>query len=368
MESRRFRPEPAAASLGFPGRVWAAFGLAVLLTGCLTSLFDGSRTFDYDVRLLLRRADAQVLRSPQSDACVVATAAYQGRVMASAFSPEEPGLGWINRGLIRSGPKSAGEQAWGGEDWPVLGFPGGLSDAGPFELVRKSERAALFRRDFALTGRGGASSRFRLERRVSVLGDSAELNQALGSVIPVSVRTVGYRTESALANRGATAWSPEDGLISIGSRGRLSASSTLRVVVPFVRGSDAELGPVVATGSSGRPVIADGLVVFRGDGRGRFSLGARRATGVLGAWDSERELLTIVRFSGPSAPEGFTGEAIAVRGVADACEFAVVVSASSPDASLRRVTVHLTGPRRGLDVVARNVLGAGLDEIEAALP
>ena len=396
--------------------------LSFFLTACAFFMSDDDLTFQDDVNLLQRKADAQVLRNAETGACLVATAAYQGRVMTSAFTADLPGNGWINRPLINSQKLQPHINAWGGEERLWLGPEGGqfawffqpgaafdlahwqtppLLDTEPFAVVEKSATYVVFRKDAALRNYSGAEFHLRLERKITLITDDAELNAALHSVVPVYLKTVAYRTDNTLMNRGDAAWAADTGLPSIWLLGMMKPSPATRVVIPFKRGSVEELGPIVNDEYFGpvpsqRLKVGDGVIVFKGDGklRGKIGLSARRATQVLGSWDPARELLTIIRFNKYAAPAGyvnsqwqqqvapFAGDVInayndgpATKGAKPLGPFYELESSSpalplAPGQSFtyRQTTVHLTGARKSLDVVARNTLGAGLDEIEAALP
>ena len=85
-------------------------------------------------------------------------------------------------------------------------------------------------------------------------------------------------------------------------------SPVTTIVVPFKRGPEAELGPVVNDAYFGkvpadRLVVGDGVIFFSGDGlfRSKIGIAPRRALPFAGSYDAERGVLTIVHLT---VPEG----------------------------------------------------------------
>ena len=82
------------------------------------------------------------------------------------------------------------------------------------------------------------------------------------------------------------------------------------MLVPYVEGDEAKLGPIVnadyfGTVPAERLRVADGVIRFSGDGQYRSKIGLtpQRAKPVLGSYDATRQLLTLVQYT---KPEGAT--------------------------------------------------------------
>jgi hypothetical protein len=139
----------------------------------------------------------------------------------------------------------------------------------------------------------------------------------------------------------------------------------------------------------------DGVLFFSGDGKFRSKIGIppRRVKPFAGSYDAAHGVLTIVR---ASIPEGvtdyvnsmwkiqddpFAGDVVnsyndgpAAPGAKPLGPFYELES-SSPAAAFKpgetmthvHTTIHIQGPEKALDGIARAVLGVGTAEIEAAL-
>ena len=173
-------------------------------------------------------------------------------------------------------------------------------------------------------------------------------------------------------------------------------------VVPFKPGPEAELGPVVNDAYFGK-VPAERLVVmeeegvlfFSGDGRFRSKIGIppRRVRPFAGSYDAANKVLTLIHVSIPEGAtdyvnsrwqiqdEPFAGDVVnsyndgpASPGAKPLGPFYELES-SSPAAALRpgetlahvHATIHVQGPEKALDEMARAALGVGIKEIAKAL-
>lgn len=358
--------------------------------------------------LVLARGDARVAVVPS----------YQGRVMTSSARGEAgASAGWVNRSLIARGEREPHMNAFGGEDRFWLGpeggqfglyFPPGAPfdfdhwqvpeaiDWGRWDLGAHDETRASFTRDATLVNASGTSFSVHLARTVRLLDDAE-----IGALVEgrADVAAVGYASENAVTNTGASAWTRETGLLSIWILSMYPPSPRATVVIPFR--TDAT-GPIVHDAYFG-VVPADrlhvdaerGVLFFRADGEHRSKIGIppSRALPTLGSWDPVRGVLTIVHatLGAPDAPyvnsmwetqaEPYGGDALhsycdgpPAPGAAPLGPFYELES-SSPAASLApgesalhvQTTVHVEGPRAALEVIARARFGVGLDEIEGAL-
>jgi len=136
------------------------------------------------------------------------------------------------------------------------------------------------------------------------------------------------------------------------------------------------------------------LIYFRGDGKFRSKIGVnpRRSKGVLGAYDADNKVLTIVQFDQPADVTDYVNSLWELQDkpfggdVANSYNDGPVgpgqpplgpffeMESSSPAASLApgeslahlHRTIHLTGSNKALDPVARAVLGVSLADIKSA--
>ncbi len=375
-------------------------------------------TFDDDVEFLRRHTDVVVLGDDRGGRIAVVPR-YQGRVMTSTAGASEPGHGWINRDLIASGELRPRINVFGGEDRFWIGPEGGqfaifftagdpfdlehwqtpaAIDSEPYEVVDRSARAIAMRHTTDLVNFSGTRFRVRIDRTVRLL-ERADVAIALGGEPAPDLRVVAYESDNRITNAGDRAWEKETGLLSIWILGMFRPSPAMTVVVPFEEGSEDVLGPIVNDEYFGkvppdRLVIGDGVLYFRGDGEYRAKIGVapRRAKDVIGSYDSERGLLTVVRFTLPHGTmdyvnsmweiqeDAYGGDVVnsyndgpAEPGATPLGPFYELESSSpavalGPGQSHSHVhrTLHLHGGYEALDRVSRRVLGVSLDQIEAA--
>jgi hypothetical protein len=405
----------------FQFKIAVVFGV-VALSGCMTIPQGGrSVTFQDDVEFLRKYTDIVVLSDKSARAQVAISPSMQGRVFTSTASGlSGDSYGWINRDLIASGKTVDHINVFGGEDRFWIGPEGGqfsvffekgvpfdlehwftpaAVDTEPFGLVSQDGRKLVLCKDMRLKNYSGANFELRVDREIRVL-ERSEVATALGIEPVPDVHVVGYESRNTMMNSGTAPWKPETGLLSIWILGMFNHSPSTTIVVPYVSGDEAVLGPIVNDAYFGkvpanRLVKGDGVLFFSGDGqyRSKIGLSPLRAKPLLGSYDSQHKVLTIVQYNKPSSArnyvnsmwefqeEPFKGDVVnAYNDGAPAPDAKPLgpfyeLETSSPAAKLGvggsithiHRTVHLTGPEEALDPIARKLLGVGLADIKLAL-
>ena len=378
--------------------------------------------FGEDIAFLKQHTDVIVLTNKESGAKVAVVPAWQGRVMTSSADGDSGlSFGWINRELIASGKTQPHINARGGEDRFWLGPEGGqfsiffakgapfdlehwftpaAIDTLPYQLVNQSMNRATFTALFALTNYSGTRFELKVNREVRLLG-SREAWTKLGVKPNASLKLVAYETDNKLTNAGRQSWKKESGLLSIWILGMFNPSPKTTIVVPIRKGPESELGAKVTSDYFGpvpaeRLVVKDDIIYFSGDGklRSKIGMGPKRSKGVLGSYDAESHVLTVVQFSQPAKAtdyvnslwklqeKPYSGDAAnsyndgpPAPGAKPLGPFYELESSSpavelKPGRSLEHLhrTIHLTGDEAELDPVARAVFGVSLADIKSALP
>lgn len=403
--------------------IWAALLVIALAAGCAKSAkAPEGILFKDDATFLKAHTKSIILTGRNNLAQVAVNPDLQGRVMTStAAGPDGLSFGWINRELIASGVKNPHMNAFGGEDRFWLGPEGGqfsifFKKGDPFDLdhwftpppvneaaydvVTEKADSVHFRKVMHLVNYSAAEFDLELNREVRIL--KADEVQGLGVPVPAGVRMVAYASDNRITNIGTKAWAKETGLLSVWILGMFNPSPATTIVIPFRTGPEAELGPVVNDAYFGqvpadRLIVRDkdGVLFFSGDGKYRSKIGIspRRVKPFAGSYDAANKVLTIIH---ASIPEGvtdyvnsmwkiqddpFAGDVInsyndgpASPGAKPLGPFYELES-SSPAADLRpgqtlahvHTTIHLQGPEKALDEIARAVLGVGLADIKTAL-
>lgn len=395
-------------------------GILTALTAVITTANAG--TFSDDVDFMRKHVDVVVLGERDGQAMVAIVPAYQGRVMTSTSGGfDGKSHGWVNRERIASGTFEKHINVFGGEDRFWLGPEGGqysiffakdvpfnlehwftpaALDTEPFELVDKTNDRALFRRQFQLVNTSGFTFDLEVTREVRLMTSECAA-QVLGGPVPEGVRLVAYESDNKIKNAGTVAWTKNDGLLSIWILGMFNAAPSTTVIVPYQEGPDAELGPIMNDSYFGtvpvdRLVATNGLIYFKADARYRSKIGVGplRARNLLGSYDPDNRVLTLVQFT---LPEGvtdyvnsmwehqehpFSGDVVnsyndgpPAPGANQLGQFYELES-SSPALALApgetghhlHRTLHVQGDEAALDVIARRLFGTGLEAIQSALP
>jgi hypothetical protein len=374
--------------------------------------------FGDDLDFLQRHTETVVLSDGAAQ--VALCPALQGRVATSTpGGAAGPSFGWLNRGLIASGRHAPHMNAYGGEDRFWLGPEGGQFslyfapgapqdlahwqvpapiDAEPFALVEAAPDHARLRKPMRLTNASGTGFELEVTREVR-LYPSERTWQEAGAAAGARVAVVGFETRNRITNTGPQPWRHDTGLVSIWIAGTFAPSPSTIIVLPIRPGPDDALGPIVNDRYFGR-VPSDRLVTgadavyFRGDGqhRGKIGVSPVRARPVLGSYDADRQVLTLVTYSlaadahdyvnslWEQQREPYRGDAInsyndgpPTPGATPLGPFYELETSSpalalAPGASAEHVhrTLHLVGAPADLDAVARASLGVGINDIASA--
>ncbi len=264
---------------------------------------------------------------------------YQGRVMTSTTGDlEGRSLGWVNKTFIENGAKDPHFNNYGGEDRLWLGPEGGpyslwfapgaeqklanwltppaLND-GPFQIVSGKDEP-YYRLGRQMKLQNAAKAQFDLEVsreiRLQKLHHFGKLfgGEAQSALAAGKMKMVGFQTINTVTNRGP-AMTLDKGLISIWSLGQFPAGAGTYIILPYKDGQESSLGPIVNGEYFGR-IPADRLRIsaqaiwFLGDGKFRSKVGIPqpRAKSIAGALDLRQGVLTLVHFTMPPDPTGFS--------------------------------------------------------------
>ena len=285
-------------------------------------------TFAADLAFLERYAPVQVLKGANGGR-VALSAEYQGRVMTSAANPDGRSFGWINRDFIESGVTGTQFDNYGGEDRLWLGPEAGqyglyfppesafdfsnwqVPDAlneGAWTIQEQSDTSVTFTRAMRPVNYSGTTFDLHVERTVRMLSKAAVVEHMRLS-IPEDVSWVGFETVNRVTNAGDSPWEKDGGLPSIWMLGMYEPFGTSHVVIPFEDDGDSDVVNDAYFGAipAERLSVRDGYVVFKCDGAFRSKIGLRpeHATSVLGSYNQEEHLLTIVQYNKPESSDEY---------------------------------------------------------------
>ena len=355
--------------------------------------------------------------SGADEAAVVVAPAYQGRVMTSTLSASGgPSFGWIHRKFIEAGQDDPVFNNYGGEDrfwlgpeagqvalWFKKGEPFDLShwktppgfNRGAFDVTSRGGDSVAMASSFDVTNYSGATFHCAVARTISML-DYDDAAEYLGATVG-DARMVAFESNNVLANGGNSPWDRTSGMPSIWILGMFNPLPQGWVIVPFIPGDEDDLGPRATTDYFGplgadRCEVRDDHLLFKCDGefRSKIGIAPRRARRVLGSWDPDAGVLTIVQFNLPDGAaklpyvnslwqiqdEPFAGDVVnsyndGIPPVGKQLGPFYEIETSSPAAELDpgdsithiHRTYHFSGNRDALKDLAMTILGVDLDTV-----
>ena len=372
------------------------------------------KNFSKDVKFLEKYVDVVTLSSDDSSAKVAIVPQYQGRVMTSTADGEES-FGWLNYEAIASKEIQPHINVYGGEERFWMGPEGGqfaiffkegdqfgledwqtpaVIDTEPFDVVSKSQSHVSFTKQAQLTNMSGYKFDIQIDRAIKLLGKS-EVQSLFGVSIPEDVSMAAFQSDNKLTNKGSGAWTKETGMLSIWLLNMLKPSPETTVIIPFKAGPESELGPKVSEyfgkAPSDRLVVKDDVLFFSGDGqyRGKIGIGPKRAKPVIGSYDANENVLTLVHYTFDPDADDYVNSMLEIQEYPFSGDVVnsyndgppepgkdplgpfYELETSSPAAALQpgqaikhcQSSIHLKGPVEQLDVISQNTLGVTLKEI-----
>jgi hypothetical protein len=400
---------------------------ALFLTSCMgkdkgrknnqtmkTMMNDSTRQYGYNVNFLKKYVRVIELKSGNSSVAVIPE--WQGRVMTSTSEGMNGfSFGWINHDLVSSGKVLPHINPYGGEERLWLGPEGGqysiffkkgdefvydkwqtpaFLDTTPFSIISQSDSSVTFLHEAEIENYSGTKFKLKISRKVILVSGEQILKES--GIDLRGTNYVAYRSENKLINQGTNEWNKETGLLSIWMLGMFNPSPAVIVVIPIKPGNEKELGVPVNDNYFGkitrdRLKILGSNIFFRADGksRGKIGIPPLRATGILGSYDFENNILTLLICKLPEGVKDYVNSAWQIQDdpysgdalnsyndgpLEDGSQMGPFyeIETSSPAAALKpgesiihsQVTIHITGDKTLLNQTAVRSLGVSLDEIE----
>jgi hypothetical protein len=374
-------------------------------------------TFSDDLTFLEQHTGIVLLKDAEEKGMLIVAPGWQGRVMTStAGGMNGTSYGWINRELIASGEIRKHINAFGGEDRFWLGPEGGqfalyfapgvpfelehwqvpaALDTEPFEVRSNDDRSVTLGRAMSLTNYSGTEFKLEVERTVRVVPVHAFMAEK-GYSLPENLSAIAYESVNDVSNSGDQRWEKSGGCPSIWILGMYNASPKTTVIIPYVQGSVDSLGPVVNDRYFGkigpdRLNISDDIVYFKADAgkRSKIGLTPQRSTSILGSYNAEQGILTVVFYNKPEEATDFvnsmweiqedpySGDVVnsyndgpAAPGGDQLGQFYELETSSpalalDPGETYRHVhmTLHIEGTEVDLEPLVRSMFGIGISDI-----
>jgi hypothetical protein len=379
-------------------------------------LTDSTRLYGYNKAFLKRYTD--VIELKRDNAALLLIPSWQGRVMTSTSEGDSGfSFGWVNRSLISTGKLLNHINAFGGEERLWLGPEGGqfsiffskgkqfifsnwqtpaFIDTKPFSIISQSDSSIILKTEDVIENYSGTPFSFSIEREVKLLTEAQILEQT--GINTTGLSCVAYSSENTLLNSGKNAWKKESGLLSVWMLGMFNPSDSVVVVIPFLKGDENKLGPNVNDNyfgriSESRLKTIGNHIFFKADGksRGKIGIPPLRAAGIMGSYDAENKILTLLFCKLPENVKDYVNSAWEIQKdpysgdalnsyndgpLEDGSQMGPFyeLETSSPAAALlpgksithTQTTIHLTGDTGLLNNIALKTLGVSLSEISMA--
>ncbi len=375
-------------------------------------------TYGYDKSFLKKHYENTiVLESEDGKSSIILSPELQGRVMTSTLAGDEGmSFGWLNYDLISSKEKKEHFNPTGGEERFWLGPEGGqysiyfendkpfefenwyvpaVIDTEAFEVKKRSSNSVVFQKEMNLVNYSGTKFNLDVQRNVKLLS-----NKQIEDLLQITMdglSSVAYETENIVKNVGDLAWEKKSGLVSIWLLSMMTPSPEVTVIAPIKEGAESDKGIKVNDNYFGK-VDASRLktteknVFFKADGksRGKIGFSPKRSTAFIGSYDGQNKVLTILQITEPKAEDKYVNSAWELQEnpysgdvlnsyndgpLEDGSQMGPFyeLESSSPALDLKsgesyehtQRIYHFKGPKDVLDQIAKKILKASIDEIEA---
>ena len=338
-------------------------------------------TYAYDRAFFAERGiETLELTSEDGASRVLVIPAYQGRVMTSSAAGDTgDSYGWINYKFIEKGELNPQFNPVGGEERFWIGPEGGPNS---FYFKKGDEQvyanwkvpAAIDTDTYDIRSQSGSSVCFTRE------------------FVPGDVKFVAYRTNNVITNRGDESWTRDSGMPSVWLLGMFNPTPTTTVFIPYNRDfagrivNDEYFGKIPAD----RLIVEEGMIYFKIDGLWRSKLGlpAGSARDICGSYDSEKGVLTVVKYALPDGEVDYVngqwgpqdnpygGDVINAYNDGPTDDGTVMgpfyeIETSSPGAALapgqslahEQYTMHFQGDEASIGAIVRAIFGVDLNRI-----
>ena len=147
-----------------------------------------------------------------------------------------------------------------------------------------------------LTNYSGTKFNLQVERELRLLNSDA-IVESLGISLPENISVVGFQSDNSIGNTGDHKWSKDSGLLSIWILGMFNPSTGTHAIIPSKndRINAAYFGEL----DSDRIWKAGDVFIMKADGKYRSKIGlpADASSDLVGSFDRDNKVLTIVKFS-----------------------------------------------------------------------
>lgn len=389
--------------------------LIMLITSCQQQSSYDKGSFGYDLQFLQQHDSVVVLTSDKGKAQVVVSPKYQAKV----FTSTADGLGgfsfgWVNYKAFQ-GKLDAHMNAYGGENRLWLGPEGGrfslffkagdsmdfknwktpsAFDTEAWTIVAKNDWSVSMKKEMHLANYQNLEMTLSLLRTVAILNRD-DIEKSIDLNMEDSVESVAYKTVNTVVNTGKEAWNEVSGMPCIWILDMMKNTPSTVIVVPYKTPVEETPFADIATTDYFGQIPEDRLahttntIFLKADGKSRGKIGVKPnyAKPVLGSYDPQNKILTIVSFDLDTAGKYlnqewntskpiFSGDAVNAYNdgpLVDGSQMGPFYEMESvspaaflqPNQSLehKQTVYHFTGAEKGLDAICQKMLGVSLADI-----
>lgn len=373
-------------------------------------------TFGYDLAHLGTKDSLVVLTDEGEKAQVIVSPRYQAKVFTSTVDGRRgTSLGYLNYPALESEEVNEHMNGYGGENRFWIGPEGGqysvffrpgteqvydhwhtppAIDVEPWQVIFSDKRSVRLAKEMQVENYRGTLLRLAIDRHIRLL--SPEDIRRVWAIEPDGeVRTVAYATCNSIRNLNDFTWTEQTGTICMWILDMFPVASDALTIVPFVEGSETQLGKIATTDYFGeippdRIRTEDGVLYLKTDGKYRSKLGMnpKRTKAVAANYNPELKCLTVTTFDvDPDAvylnqewnpaKDPLAGDAMNAYNDGPLEDGSIMgpfleVESASAAAFLkpgeRQVhhhnVFHFVGEERALEAISHSVLGVGLSKIK----
>lgn len=376
-------------------------------------------TFGHDLRFLQQHDSIIVLEENEGRAQVAVSPRYQAKVFTTtAGGLQGQSFGWVNYKAFTA-PPDAHMNAYGGENRLWLGPEGGpyslyfapgapmtfdnwktpaAFDTEKWEVTEQTNKSVTLHKDMQLTNYTGAQLYIGVDRTVEILS-MQQIQSTTGATLTANVRAVAYNTLNTLTNKGNSAWTETSGMPCLWMLDMFTPSPSTVIILPFKKNAGTSFNQVATTDYFGpigtdRLQHTDDVLLLKADGKSRGKIGIKPAYAreMLGSYDAQAEVLTVVLYEPERGAKylnqewtinkaPFSGDAVNAYNdgpLADGSQMGPFyeIETVSPAAFLqpgqqlehRHAVYHFTGPETSLDPIAQQLLGVSIQQVKTAFP
>lgn len=238
-------------------------------------------------------------------------------MLTSCTNENHEGFGWVNHKLIQSKKSQAHINAFGGEDRFWIGPEAGkfgiffepnqdqtftnwqtpaCIDSEPFKVVNTSNNRIELSHTAKFKNYQNFEFEIGINRLIQILSKE-QIASALNLEVNNQLNCVGFTSENTLENLSSSQWDKSTGLLNIWILGMFKPSNKGWALLPTQKGATINTN-YFKSDFNNRLIETENLTLYKTDGnaKGKIGLSPNHDKNVVGSFDFEKNILTIVTY------------------------------------------------------------------------